>query len=91
MCSIGWVTIGADGAIACLIICRWTRCHRRSPHSIFFDAYLLEPSRASSPGHLETQWRLFLATQGVYTACYRGVYLGTALVPESGEAVRIAE
>jgi hypothetical protein len=39
------------------------------------------------------QWRLFLATaaQGVYTACYRGVYLGTALVPESGEAVRIPE
>src|SRR5215468_68698 len=32
MCSIGWVTIGADGAIAWLIICRWTRCHRRSPH-----------------------------------------------------------
>jgi hypothetical protein len=25
----------ADGAIACLIICRWTRCHRRSPHSIW--------------------------------------------------------
>jgi transposase len=21
-------------AIACLIVCRWTRCHRRSPHSI---------------------------------------------------------
>src|SRR5262245_52080838 len=35
MGSIGWVAIGADGAIACLIICRWTRCHRRSPHSIF--------------------------------------------------------
>jgi hypothetical protein len=28
------VAIRADGAIACLIICRWTRCHRRSPHSI---------------------------------------------------------
>src|SRR5262249_58383941 len=39
MCSIGWVTIGADGAIACLIICRWTRCHRRSPHSIFFGRF----------------------------------------------------
>jgi len=35
MGSIGWVAIGVDGAIACLIICRWTRCHRRSPHSIF--------------------------------------------------------
>ena len=48
--------------------------------------------RASSPEHLDSQWRLFLATaaQGVYTACYRGVYLGTALVPESGEAVPIA-
>src|SRR5215831_18228729 len=34
MGSIGWVAIGADGAIACLRICRWTRCHRRSPHSI---------------------------------------------------------
>src|SRR5215472_15561857 len=39
MCSIGWVTIGADGAIACLIICRWTRCHRPSPHSIFFGRF----------------------------------------------------
>jgi hypothetical protein len=29
------VAIRADGAIACLIIiCRWMRCHRRSPHSI---------------------------------------------------------
>src|SRR5262249_62223340 len=37
MGSIGWVAIGADGAIACLIICRWTRLHRRSPHSICTD------------------------------------------------------
>jgi len=41
--------------------------------------------RASSPEHLDTQWRLFLATaaQGIYLATYRGVQLGTALVPES--------
>ena len=49
--------------------------------------------RASSPEHLDTQWRLVLATaaQGIYAACYRGVCLSTALVPESGEAVRIGE
>src|SRR5262245_25901813 len=34
MGSIGRVAIGADGAIARLIICRLTRFHRRSPHSI---------------------------------------------------------
>ena len=35
MGSIGRVDMRADGAISRLIICRWTRCHRRSPHSIF--------------------------------------------------------
>src|SRR5215831_10123600 len=32
------VYIGADGAIARLIICRSMRFHRRSPHSIFTSA-----------------------------------------------------
>jgi hypothetical protein len=33
MGSIGWVDIRADGPISQLIICRWTRCHHRSPQT----------------------------------------------------------
>jgi hypothetical protein len=48
--------------------------------------------RASSEADLATPWQLFLATaaQGIYLATYRGVHLGTAMVPETGNPVPIA-
>src|SRR5262252_5976533 len=60
MGSIGWVAIGADGAIACLIICRWTRCHRRSPVSI------LTPSSGLARGG---SWRMALCAKNGLMHC----------------------
>jgi hypothetical protein len=42
--------------------------------------------RASSQDDLAAHWQLFLVTarQGLYVANYRGVQLGTALVPGRG-------
>lgn len=45
--------------------------------------------RASTQEDLAARWQLFLATaaQGLYTAHYRGVTLGTAMVTAAGDLV----
>jgi hypothetical protein len=45
--------------------------------------------RASSQDDLAAHWQLFLATQGLYVANYRGVQLGTALVTAAGKPVEL--